>query len=63
LTAAAAARLARDADVHELLLTHISGRYSPEEIRTEAARHFPNVRVVSDFDRTSIRARDEAVSS
>ena len=63
LTAAAAARLARDADVHELLLTHVSGRYSPEEILTEAARHFPNVRVVSDFDRTSIRARDEAVSS
>jgi ribonuclease Z len=63
LTAAAAARLARDAEVHELLLTHISGRYSPDEILTEAARHFPNVRVVSDFDRTSIRARDEAVSS
>jgi ribonuclease Z len=63
LTAAAAARLARDAEVHELLLTHVSGRYSPEEILTEAARHFPNVRVVSDFDRTSIRARDEAVSS
>ena len=63
LTAAAAARLARDAQIHELLLTHISGRYSPEEILTEAARHFPNVRVVSDFDRTSIRARDEAVSS
>jgi ribonuclease Z len=62
LTAAAAARLARDAEVHELLLTHISGRYSPDEILTEAARHFPNVRVVSDFDRTSIRARDEAVS-
>ena len=63
LTAAAAARLARDAEVHELLLTHVSGRYSPEEILTEAARHFPNVRVVSDFDRTSIRARDEVVSS
>jgi ribonuclease Z len=63
LTAAAAARLARDAEVHELLLTHISGRYSPDEILTEAARHFPNVRVVSDFDRMSIRARDEAVSS
>ena len=63
LTAAAAARLARDAEVHELLLTHISGRYSPEEILTEAARYFPNVRVVSDFDRTSIRARDQAVSS
>jgi len=63
LTAAAAARLARDAEVRELLLTHISGRYSPEEILTEAARHFPSVRVVADFDRVSIRARDDAVSS
>jgi ribonuclease Z len=63
LTAAAAAQLARDAEVKELLLTHISGRYSPEEILTEAARHFPNVRVVADFDRVSIRARDDAISS
>jgi len=31
-TAAAAARLAHDADVGELLLTHISGRYKTEEI-------------------------------
>jgi ribonuclease Z len=63
LTAAAAARLARDAEVHELLLTHISGRYSPEEILAEAARHFPNVRVVADFDRMSIRPRDDGVNS
>jgi ribonuclease Z len=63
LTAAAAARLARDAEVNELLLTHISGRYRPEEILTEAARHFANVRVVADFERMSVRARDNAVSS
>jgi ribonuclease Z len=63
LTAAAAARLAHDAEVDELLLTHISGRYSPEEILTEAARHFANVRVVADFDRISVRVRDDAVSS
>jgi len=62
LTAAAAARLARDAEIGELLLTHISGRYSPQEILTEAGRHFPNVRVVADFDRMSVRARDDAVS-
>jgi ribonuclease Z len=62
LTAAAAARLARDAEVSELLLTHISGRYSPEEILTEAARHFPNVRVVADFDRISVGVRDDASS-
>ncbi|MBV8504533.1 MAG: MBL fold metallo-hydrolase [Alphaproteobacteria bacterium] len=63
LTAAAAARLARDAEVNELRLTHISGRYRPEEILTEAARQFPNVRVVADFDRMSVRARSDIVSS
>ena len=63
LTAAAAGWLAREAGVGELLLTHISGRYRPEEILTEAARDFAKVRVVADFDRMSIRARDDAVNS
>jgi ribonuclease Z len=63
LTAAAAGRLARDAGVGELLLTHISGRYSPEEILAEAADFFPETRVVADFDRISARARHNAVSS
>ena len=58
LTAAAAAQLAREAAVGELLLTHISGRYRPQEILAEAARHFPNVRVVADFDRISVSARN-----
>jgi ribonuclease Z len=62
LTAAAAARLARDAEIGELLLTHISGRYRPEEILTEAARHFANVRVVGDFDRISVSARNDVSS-
>jgi ribonuclease Z len=59
LTAAAAGQLARDAGVGELLLTHISGRYQPKEILAEAARLFPAVRVVADFDRTSVRPRSE----
>jgi ribonuclease Z len=59
LTAAAAARLARDAESGELLLTHISGRYRPEEILTEAARHFSKVRVVADFDRISVSTRHD----
>jgi ribonuclease Z len=63
LTAAAAARLARDAEIRELLLTHISGRYRPEEILTEAAHHFPNVRVTADFDRITVRARQAPVNS
>jgi len=60
LTAAAAGQLARDAQVGELLLTHISGRYQPDEILEEAARLFPAVRVVADFDRTSVRPRSTA---
>ncbi|HEX9535948.1 MAG TPA: MBL fold metallo-hydrolase, partial [Stellaceae bacterium] len=62
LTAAAAARLARDAEIGELLLTHISGRYTPEEVQTKAARHFPNVKVVADFDRISVSARNDVSS-
>jgi ribonuclease Z len=62
LTAVAAARLARDAEIGELLLTHISGRYRPEEILTEAARQFANVRVVADFDRISVSARNDVSS-
>ncbi len=56
LTAATAASLARNADVGELLLQHISGRYPDEEILAEAAALFPRARVVADFDRVSVRA-------
>jgi ribonuclease Z len=55
LTAAAAGRLAREAGIRELLLTHISGRYKPEEIAAEAAQFFSSMRVVNDFDRISVR--------
>jgi ribonuclease Z len=54
LTAAAGARLARDAEVGELLLTHISGRYKTGEILAEATALFPRVRVAADFDRVSV---------
>jgi ribonuclease Z len=54
LTAAAAAWLAREGAVGELLLTHISGRYQPEEIKAEAAGIFPQTRVVADFDRVAV---------
>ena len=57
LTAAAAARLAREAEVGELLLTHISGRYKPAEILAEATALFPRARVVVDFDRVSVTSR------
>ncbi|MGH7044914.1 MAG: MBL fold metallo-hydrolase [Stellaceae bacterium] len=57
LTAASAAWLAREAGVGELLLTHISGRYRPEEIAAEAAAIFPHTRVVADLDRVAVTAR------
>jgi ribonuclease Z len=60
LTAAAAACLAREAAVGQLLLTHISGRYRPEEILAEAAALFARIRVVADFDRITIAAQSAA---
>jgi ribonuclease Z len=50
LTAAEAAALAAMSDVKLLVLTHISGRYSDEEILAEATKAFPSSRVATDFD-------------
>jgi len=50
LTAARAARLARDAGVANLLLVHISRRYSEREILHEAQEIFPNTLVPRDLD-------------
>ena len=57
LTASQAGRLAAAAGVGSLYLTHISGRYDPAEIAAEAGAAFPNVSVVSDFDRATVPAR------
>jgi ribonuclease Z len=54
LTAAEAAELAATSDVKQLVLTHISGRYSDEEILAEATKAFPNSRIAMDFDRLVI---------
>ncbi len=59
LTAAGAARLARNADVRQLILTHISRRYSGEDIQAEAKAIFPHSVVANDFARFEIkRARE-----
>jgi len=50
LTAAQAARLAREAGVHRLVLTHISRRYREAEILEEARAIFPETAVARDFD-------------
>lgn len=54
-TAADAARVARDADVGQLLLTHISQRYGDaEELLAEAKEIFPRVAVASDLEVFSV---------
>jgi ribonuclease Z len=50
LTAAQAARLAHEANVRQLFLTHLSRRYREREVIEEAQRYFPNAVVVRDFD-------------
>jgi ribonuclease Z len=36
--------------VKQLVLTHISGRYTDDEILAEARKTFPNSRLAMDFD-------------
>jgi ribonuclease Z len=54
LTAAQAARLASEAGVRDLYLTHISRRYREAEVLAEAQAIFPNVQVARDFDRLKV---------
>jgi ribonuclease Z len=54
LTAAHAARLAVEAEVRELWLTHISRRYREAEVLAEAQAIFPNVHIARDFDRLKV---------
>jgi ribonuclease Z len=49
-TARAAARLADEAEVHMLALTHVSPRYGGGELREEARTVFDNTIVPRDFD-------------
>ena len=53
-TAREAAVLAREADVGLLVLTHLSSRCSPRDIRQEAEREFPRVLVPRDFDQIEV---------
>jgi ribonuclease Z len=54
LTAAQAARLAAQAGIRELWLTHISRRHREAEILAEAQAIFPNVHIARDFDRLTV---------
>jgi ribonuclease Z len=56
LTAGQAARLARDANVQQLILTHISGRHRERDLEDEARAVFPNSVIARDFDTFKIKA-------
>jgi len=58
LTAAQAARLAQEAEVHRLVLTHVSRRYREAEILEEAQPIFPDTVVAHDFDHFRVLRRD-----
>jgi ribonuclease Z len=64
-TALQAGRLARDAGVHLLALTHISTRYLGREIAAEATAEFADTVVPRDFDTIELplpeRGRPELV--
>lgn len=60
LTASQAARLARDAGVGQLILTHISRRYGNKQVLAEAQAIFPNTVVARDFDRYRVQ-KDKTV--
>ncbi len=61
LTAAQAAHLAREANVGQLILTHISRRYGARRVLAEAQPIFPNTVVANDFDRFRIRKGKQVV--
>ncbi len=54
-TAEEVARLAQEAEVKQLILTHVSRRYRDEEILEEAQSIFPNSWVARDFDNFQIK--------
>jgi ribonuclease Z len=59
LTAVQAARLAKDAGVHQLFLTHLSRRYRERDVLAEAQAVFPAVHVARDFDSFQIKRDNE----
>jgi ribonuclease Z len=62
ITATAAARLARNANVRALVLHHVSRRYRRDEILAEAQAIFPATFVANDLDAFEVR-KDKPISS
>ncbi len=55
ITAGDAARLARDSEARQLILTHISGRHRERDLEDEAKRYFREVVIARDFDTYKIK--------
>lgn len=55
LTAKQAAELAVQANVKQLVLTHLSRRYREKDVLVEAQAIFPNAKVARDFDTFTVR--------
>ncbi|NJN83306.1 MAG: ribonuclease Z [Caldilineaceae bacterium] len=60
ITATAAARLARNANIKQLVLHHVSRRYRTQDILREAQAIFPNTVVASDLDLFQV-AKDKPI--
>lgn len=58
LTAARAARLAQEAGVYQLVLTHVSRRYRTRDVLEEAQSIMPNAMVAHDLDRFRVLRGD-----
>lgn len=61
LTAKQAGELAREGNVQQLILNHISGRHRESDLLDEARTVFPNTVVARDFDTFKIKAPEDAV--
>lgn len=59
ITAAEAAYAARDANVKQLFLTHISRRYNGNAVQQEAESIFPNSVACNDLDRYTVKREKE----
>ncbi len=57
LTATMAATLAQQANVRQLILTHVSRRYHERDILAEAQAIFPATSVARDFDHYRIQQK------
>ena len=57
ITAAESAQCARDANVKQLYLTHISRRYSGSVIDAEARAIFPHTWVANDLDKAVVKSK------